>query len=266
MNTLEISNPSPGIALITFKRPQTLNSMNNEFVQELTVVLDGLAQDRATTVVVLTGDGRGFSSGHDVSDFRTDADSEPLAIPDAYDHQATFSRLIVRIFSLPQPVIAAVNGPASGAGFAMALAADTRVCSEAARFSAPFVRLGLSGGDCGVGYLLPRIVGPTLAFEMMLSGRLIGSQEALRHGLVLDVVPDGDVVPAALEIADRIRANSPFAVRMTKQGLWAFADSPSLEAAIEMENRTQVMCYLMDDAAEAASAFVEKRIPRYQHR
>src|SRR3954452_17273089 len=118
---------------------------------------------------------------------------------------------------MPQPVIAAVNGPAAGGGLALALAADTRVCSESARFNAAFVRLGISGCDMGVSYLLPRIVGPTVAFEMMLTGRLIDAPEAVRVGLVLDVVPDGSVVAAAIEIASRIVANAPLAVRMTKQ-------------------------------------------------
>jgi enoyl-CoA hydratase len=156
-------------------------------------------------------------------------------------------------------VIAAVNGPAAGGGLALALAADTRVCSESARFNAAFVRLGISGCDVGVSYLLPRTVGPTVAFEMMLTGRLIDATEARRVGLVLDVVPDGTVVDAALEIAKRILANSPFAVRMTKQVMWTNLDAADLDAAIQLENRTQILCAHTKDHHEAVAAFVERR-------
>jgi enoyl-CoA hydratase len=240
--------------------------MNLEFVEELTRTLEAIAEDQEARVVVLTGEGRGFSSGHDLTEMQTGAEGEAMTVPAAYNHQARFSSLIVRIFSMPQPVIAAVNGPACGAGLAMTLAADIRVCAESAQFNAAFIRLGLAGGDCGVSYLLPRIVGPTLACEMMLTGRLIDAQEALRNRLVLDIVPDGHVVEAALEIAERIRANSPFAVRMTKQGFRVSFEACSLETAIEMENRTQVACYFMDDAAEAVRAFAERRTAVYNLR
>ena len=133
------------------------------------------------------------------------------------------------------------------------------MCSESARFNAAFVRIGLSGCDVGVSYLLPKVVGPTLAFEMMLTGRLIDAAEAARAGLVLRVVPDGQVVDAALEIAEAILANSPFGVWMTKEVMWANLDAPSLQAALDLENRTQILSTFSPDAREAILAFVEKR-------
>jgi enoyl-CoA hydratase len=182
------------------------------------------------------------------------------------EHQHMYAALTLRVRSIPQPVIAAVNGPAAGGGLALALASDTRLCAASARFNAAFVRLGLSGCDVGVSYLLPRIVGPTLAFEMMLTGRLIDADEALRAGLVLRVVPDGEVVPAALEIAHQIQANSPFGVRMTKEVMWSNLDAPSLEAAIELEDRTQILCSFTKDQREAISAFIEKRTATFDDR
>ena len=133
------------------------------------------------------------------------------------------------------------------------------MCSESARFNAAFVRIGLSGCDVGVSYLLPKVVGPTLAFEMMLTGRRIDAAEAARAGLVLRVVPDGQVVDAALEIAEAILANSPFGVWMTKEVMWANLDAPSLQSALDLENRTQILSTFSPDAREAIMAFVEKR-------
>jgi enoyl-CoA hydratase len=178
---------------------------------------------------------------------------------DALADQERFAGLVMRIRSLPQPVIAAVNGPAAGGGLALALAADTRVCSSSARFNAAFVRIGLSGCDMGVSYLLPRLVGPTVAFEMMLTGRLVDAQEAFERGLVLRVVADGGVVEAALDVARAICANTPLGVRLTKQTMWANLEAPSLANAIELENRTQVLCVQTEGFQEAVATFLQRR-------
>ena len=161
---------------------------------------------------------------------------------------------------MPQPVVAAVNGPAAGGGLALALAADTWVCSASARFNAAFVRIGLSGCDMGVSWLLPRLVGPTLAFEMMLTGRLVGAEEAAARGMVLRAVPDGEVVGAALEIARAICENTPLGVRLTKQTMWANLEAPSLENAIAFENRTQELCVQSEGFREVVTAFTERRM------
>jgi enoyl-CoA hydratase len=142
---------------------------------------------------------------------------------------------------------------------AMALAADTRICSTTARFNAAFVRLGISGCDVGVSYLLPRIVGPTLAFEMMLTGRLIDADEALRSGMVLRVVPDDELMPAALEIATAIAANSRIGIEMTKQVMWSNLDAPDLRSAIVTEDRTQVLCLTTPEARAAIPAMLASR-------
>jgi enoyl-CoA hydratase len=266
MDTVHVERVREDVALVTLNRPAVLNAETLELVHELHAVLDGIAADPTWRVVVLTGAGRGFCAGHDLSEMpsaNTDAAAqagrERSGVQAGMRVQEAFADLTLRLHSLPQPVIAAVNGPAAGGGLALALAADTRICSTSARFNAAFVRLGLSGCDVGVSYLLPRIVGPTLAFEMMLTGRLVEAKEALRSGLVLRVVPDGQVVEAALDIAQQIAANSPFGVRMTKEVMQANLDAPSLAAALELENRTQILCTRTRDQREAMAAFLEKR-------
>jgi enoyl-CoA hydratase len=156
-------------------------------------------------------------------------------------------------------VVAAVNGAAAGGGLALALAADVRVCSTAARFNVAFVKIGLSGCDIGVSYLLPRIVGLGVASELMLTGRVVEAEEAARIGLANRVVEPGELLDSANELADGIVANSPFGVWMTKQVLGRNVDAGSLGAAIDLENRTQVLATRTTDMKEALAAFVEKR-------
>ena len=261
--TLLVDRTPDGVAVVTFNMPKTLNSMTEQFVHELGAALDHLGADRSVRVIVLTGSGRGFCSGHDLQEM-SGSEAGADTSEDWYDGQELYADLVLRIRATPQPVVAAVNGPAAGGGLAMALASDIRICSESARFNAAFVRIGLSGCDVGVSYLLPRIVGPTLAFEMMLTGRLIDAEEAHRSGLVLEVVPDGTVVDRALEIAAGICRNAPFGVKMTKQVMWTNLDAPSLEAAIELENRTQILCVSTADFGEALAAFMEKRPPVFR--
>ena len=215
---------------------------------------------RNARAVILTGDGKGFSSGHDLSELDGGAGR---SAEDWYEEQEVFSQIIYRIDDLPQPVIAAVNGPAVGGGLAMALACDTRVCAESARFSSAFIRLGFSGCDLGVSYLLPQIVGPTLAFEMMLTGRFIDAIEAKESGLVLAVTPENEVVNEALRIARQIRDNAPFGVKMTKRIMRINLDSPNLRAAMELENLTQTVCFGTDGHSEALAAYLEKRPPSF---
>ncbi|MBS1677309.1 MAG: enoyl-CoA hydratase/isomerase family protein [Actinobacteria bacterium] len=235
----------PETAVVRLNRPASLNALTRELLEELLVAFDRLQGDPAVRAIVLTGAGRGFSSGHDLADLRREAESGDVARQ--LENQRAFSDLILKINESRLPVIAAVNGPAAGGGLAMALAADTRVCGRSARFNAAFVKLGISGCDVGVSYLLPRIVGPTLAFEMMMSGRLIDADEALHSGLVLRVSPDDQVLEVALEVADAICANRPFAVEMTKELMWANLDAPSLRQAILVEDRTQTLCLQTGD-------------------
>jgi enoyl-CoA hydratase len=252
----------PGIALVTLNRPDSLNAMTLELVNELSRVLDELAADDECRVVILTGAGRGFCSGHQLADMRHGDGAGGSAVA-SMGVQRSFSGLTMQIDALPQPVIAAVNGPAAGGGLALALAADTRICGDTARFNAAFVRIGLSGCDMGVSYFLPRIVGATLAYEMMLTGRLIDAEEALGAGLVLKVVSGSGLIDEAIDLAERMRANSPFGVQMTKQVMRANLDAPSLRSAIDLEDRTQIVCSQTRDQQEALGAFMGKGQPTF---
>jgi enoyl-CoA hydratase len=180
--------------------------------------------------------------------------------------QQHIARLIPHLRSLKQPVIAAVNGPAAGGGFALTLGCDIRVASESARFNVAFVRIGLSGCDIGVSWMLPRLIGASRAHELLLTGRLFDAAEAERIGLVHQVVPDGQVLDAALAKADQILANSPMGVWMTKEVMWSNLEVPSQQAGIDLENRTQIVTSLTRDCREAMSAWVERRTPSFENR
>lgn len=261
MGTVLIDRPTPEITLLTLNRPGSLNSLSLELVHDLGDELDRINMDGDCRAVILTGSGRGFCAGNDLSSMEQDG-----TVQGALAYQELLARIVLRIRSLRQPVIAAVNGPAAGGGFALALACDTRICSESARFNSAFVRIGLSGCDLGLSYLLPRSVSRTLAFEMMLTGRLIDANEAHRSGLVLDVVPDEGVIEAAVAIAKRICGNSPLGVTLTKQLMWANLEASGIESAMRLENHTQVMASFTEDCKEAIESFVSRRSPVFKNR
>ena len=164
----------------------------------------------------------------------------------------------------PQPLIAAIRGPAVASGLSFALACDIRIAGESAQFSAAFIRMGLSGGDLGTSYFLPRVIGLSRAAEYLLTGRFLDATTAERIGLVSRVVDDEHVDVVALELAKEMLQNSPFGLRMTKELLNLNIDAPSLESALHLENRTQVICASTEDAKEAPQAFLQKRPPVYR--
>jgi enoyl-CoA hydratase len=180
--------------------------------------------------------------------------------------QQRIASLVPALRGLRIPVIAAVNGPAAGGGLALTLAADVRIAAVSARFNVAFVRIGLSGCDIGVSWLLPRLIGASRAFELMLTGRLIDAAEADRIGLVTRVVPDGELMDAAMDTARLICANSPAGIWMTKEVMWSQLEVGSLRAGIDLENRTQILTSFTEDMAEAVAAFMERRPPHYRNR
>jgi enoyl-CoA hydratase len=213
--------------------------------------------------VVLTGAGKGFCAGANMGGGdelpERARDRGPVGLVQmAQEHIA---ELILAIRELPQPVIAAVHGAAIGGGLALALACDLRIASDDARFAAHFIRVGLSSCDVGTSYLLPRVVGPTIAAELMLTGRRFGAEEGARIGFLNRVVPHDELLATAIELGELIAANSEYGVYMTKIGLWANLDAPSLRYAMELENRTQVLGTFTGNMTEAGRAFVEKRDP-----
>jgi enoyl-CoA hydratase len=265
MSFVTVEKVRSNVALVTLNRPDRLNALSIQVIKDLHTALDEVAADRTITVAVLTGAGRGFCAGADLKELDDPEGSKALASPMAgMVTQERLAGLITHLRSIPQPLIAAVNGAAMGGGMALTLGCDIRVAAESARFGVQFINVGVSGCDVGVSYLLPRLIGASRAFELILSGRRIDAAEADRIGLVSRVVADGEVVDAALEVADLIAGHSPFGVWMTKEVMWANVDAPGLDAALHLENRTQILATFVGDFAEAAQAFVEKRRPQFK--
>jgi enoyl-CoA hydratase len=256
-----------GITLLTLDRPSRLNAMSVELVADLHAALDVVAADRSCRVVVLTGAGRGFCAGLDLKGIGPNPASEGLGRAAAgLTTQQHIATLVPHLRSLRQPVIAAVNGPATGGGFALALASDVRIAASSARFGTSFARLGLSGCDIGVSWMLPRLVGASRAFELMLTGRVFDSAEADRLGLLTRLVADDELLDSALETARLIVGNSPFGVWLTKEVMWSNLEVGSLQAGIDLENRTQILASFTEDHPEAMGAFLEERPPVYRYR
>jgi len=264
MAVIERTSPTEGVVLLTLNRPSSLNSMTAELVQSLHDHIREIAVDPVARVVILTGAGRGFCAGLDLRGYGTAPHTEHLGHTQAgFAVQKHIAFLIPALRSLPQPVIAAVNGPAAGGGFALVLGSDIRLAARSAKFNAAFIRIGLSACDIGTSWLLPRIVGVARAQELMLTGRVFDAEEAYRIGLVVDLLDDDTLTDAALAKAAEIMRNSPFGVALTKEGMWGALEIPALQNAIDIENRQQIMASATADHREAMAAFVERRAPLY---
>lgn len=263
MAAVEFDVPDDGIARVTFNRPEVLNAIDGTLLDGLDDALDRLASGEYR-VGILTGAGRGFCAGADLSGTGRPW-TEPTAAPfkTTYDAQVRLADQMTRLYELPIPVVAAVNGVAVGGGLAYALHCDIRIASQTARFGSVFIKAGFSSMDMGTSYLLPRIVGAGVARELMLTGRIIDAPEAMRIHLVHEVVPDGELHDAALAMARSIAANNAYGVWQTKIGLNAALDAPSLRHAKEIENRTQVLSGFTNNPREAAQAHRDKRAARW---
>jgi enoyl-CoA hydratase len=258
-----------GIRILTLNRPRRLNAMSVGLIDELHDVLDRLRDDDTARVAILTGAGRGFCSGLDLVDLAPSGSGPSEGrgrVQRGMDLQQRIASLVPKLRGLRIPVVAAVNGPAAGGGLALALASDVRIAARSARFNVAFVRIGLSGCDIGVSWLLPRWIGASRAFELMLTGRQVDAEEAERIGLVSRVVDDDDLLEAALGTARLICANSPTGIWMTKEVMWSNLETSSLHAGIDLENRTQILTSFTEDTAEAVDAFLSGREPRFRNR
>jgi enoyl-CoA hydratase/carnithine racemase len=257
------------IGTLTFNRPERLNAFSRELIDELNHLLTSLMDDLQARVVIIQGKGMAFSAGADLDYLdRAVSNKHKLGKVQHYYHnwQQKASDMILLMRRLPQPLIAAVRGAAAGGGFAIALACDVIIAGESACFNGAFIRIGLSGCDVGSSYLLPRRIGFSRAAEYLYTGRFMDAATAYRVGLVSRVVPDEQVEASAIELAEEMLRNSPFGLRMTKAVLNQNIDAPSLESAIELENRTQALCILTEDAKEGRRAFMEKRTAVYHDR
>lgn len=265
MTAVELGTLEDEIALITLNRPRRLNAIDGSLIDAMDDCLDALGSGEYR-VAILTGAGRGFCAGADLSGTgEAWTKPKPTSPPfkASYDAQVRLAEQYIRLYELPIPVIAAVNGVAVGGGLAFALHCDIRIASEAARFGSVFIKAGFSSMDMGTSYLLPKIVGAGVARELMLTGRIIDAAEAYRIKLVHEVVAPDHLITASLNMARSIAENNAFGVWQTKIGLNTALDAPSLRHAIEIENRTQMLTGFTNNPAEAARAHQEKRSPKW---
>lgn len=246
-----------GVAVVTLRRPASLNAFNKDLLWALHDAVDELTVDREIRVVILTGEGRAFSAGLDLNEghFEVPGTESMAEVPRLLILQKRFTDLLEKIRQSPKPFIAAVHGPATGGGMAVALACDIRVVTGEARFGAVFMAIGASNTDLGISYLLPRYVGAARSAEILLTGRLIGGQEAERIGIATHLVLREDLLPHTIELATTIANHGAFQVWMTKETMWQTLDAPSFRHAVDMENRTQIMTNMAGDVDRAFAAF-----------
>jgi enoyl-CoA hydratase/carnithine racemase len=255
--TLIFSEVEPGVGMVTMNRPERLNAINPAMVQDFETLFEAIAQDETIRVLILTGAGRGFCSGADLSDVTDHRQTEAFADPERYLRlaQERYGRLVLGLRAIPQPVIAAVNGPAAGAGFCLALASDVRFVSPGAYFIASFINIGLSAGELGSSYFLPRLVGLSRASEILYTGRKVHAEEAERIGLVSRTVQAEALIETALACARQMIAKSPGGLRLTKRALDRNIDAQSLTEAVDFENRNQSLMVFSGEFLNLKQAF-----------
>lgn len=256
---LLIEQPTTGVWMLTLNRPERLNALTPDLIEQLMAALHESDADQSCRVVVLTGAGRGFCAGFDLQSDAAGELASRTASPvrERLQGQSRWSALPGLVKTIRPVVIAAVSGPAAGGGLALALAADLRVAAPSAKFIVSNIKLGLSGGEMGIAYHLTRLLGVGRAAELMYTGRPLAADEAYAWGLVNGIADDA--VAAALELAGQVAANSPFGIEMTKEILALAVDAQSLEAVVAVENRTQVLASFTQDMADAVGAFAKRR-------
>jgi enoyl-CoA hydratase len=258
-----VDRPRPNIALITLNRPERMNSMAFDVMVPLKGVIEEITYDNDVRVVVLTGAGRGFSSGADHKSAGAVPNIDGLTRPTfALRSMEVLDDVIMGLRRMHQPVIAAVNGPAIGGGFCLTLAADIRIASTEAYFRAAGINNGLTGSELGLSYLLPRAIGASRAFEIMLTGRDVDADEAERIGLISRKVPGDLLLETCYQVAGQIAAFSRPGVELTKRTLWTGLDAGTLEGHMQAEGLGQLFVRLLTaNFEEAVAARAEKRSP-----
>lgn len=257
--TLQIEQKNQ-VDYITLNRPEELNALNKKMVTELRDYFDQLYFNQDVRVVVLKGAGRAFCAGLDLKE-GSDVNNPVVGLRT----QREISEIIIKMRRCPQVIISLVHGAACGGGFALALASDIRLAGESAKMNAAFIKIGLSGCDVGVSYLLPRLVGLSVASELILTGRFIHAQRALQVGLVSEVHPDDKLEDALESYISDLLATAPLGLRLSKECLNMSVDAPSLESAIAMEDRNQILCAQTGDFKTAIMAFLTKQKPEYKN-
>jgi len=267
---LDTNEAYPEIGLLTLNRPDKLNAVNDAMVGDLHDCQKFLSREFDIRVLIIRGAGRLFCAGVDLSaGLNFDETLDWLQFPDKvkalWQFQHEIGATISGFRKIPQPVIAAVHGAAVGDGMAMANAADIVVATRKTRFINAFIKIGLSGADCGSSYFLPRILGFHRAAELLYSGRDFGAEEAYAWGYLNFLVEnDEDVVPKAVDFAaEYMLTKSPLGLRLTKEALNFNMDAVDIDAAIKFEDRNQVLCAQTADSPEGIISFFEKRRPKY---
>jgi enoyl-CoA hydratase len=240
-----VEEVEPSIGLVTLNRPEQLNAQNVEMLSEFEELFRILSDYESATfkVLIITGAGKAYCSGADLNDAMAHKDTDAFSDPELFLKivQERYANLILGMRKIPQPIISAVNGVAAGGGFAMTLASDIRVAAPEAYFIASFINIGLSGGELGCSYYLPRLVGLSNASDILLTGRKVSAEEAEKIGLVSKVVPREQLLEEALTRARMMTKKSFGALKLTKRVLDQNIDAPSLEAAVNLENRNQAI-------------------------
>jgi enoyl-CoA hydratase len=259
---VRVERPIPHVAVVTLDRPERLNALSIDLAIELDEVLRAVGDDNTVRVVVLTGAGRAFCSGLDLKDYGVVPGIDGLQVGQiAQRSMRAYSRLVTTIRGIRPPVIAAVNGPAYGGGMCLAMACELRFAATTATFNATGIVNGLTSTEMAAAWLLPRPIGTSHANDLLLTGRVVDGEEALRLGLVSRVADD--VVALALEVAEAMSGFSPYGLAMTKDVLWANLEISSLAAALELEDRNQLMLGFTENLPEAMRAFAAGRQPIY---
>jgi enoyl-CoA hydratase len=260
-----LDKPRPGVALITLNRPERMNAMAFDVMIPLREAIEAVSLDNDVRVVVLTGAGHGFCSGADLEDPGVMPNIEGLTVTTiAQRAMELLDDVILALRKMHQPVIAAINGAAIGGGFCLSMATDIRVASDAAYFRAAGINNGLTSSELGISYLLPRAIGSSRAFEIMLSGRDVDAAEADRIGLVSRVVPDDELLETCYALAEGIIGFSRIGVELTKKLLWSSLDASSLSAHMAHEGTAQLYVRLTtQNFEEAIRARKESRPPVY---
>jgi enoyl-CoA hydratase/carnithine racemase len=263
LSTLAIEILDGGVAVLRLNRPERMNSQTVQMFHEYNTAALAL-RDSGLRALIVTGAGtRAFCAGFDLAEIDV---ITRMGVREFLSFQETATGGIQAIRHLPFPVIAAVHGPATGGGLALALAADIRLAAPTAKFSAAFVKVGLSMGELGTSYALTRLVGTGRAAEIGYTGRLVGAEEAERIGLVNRVVPTEALLDEAVALARLIATNSPGGVRLSKRAIQRNQEITSYAAALELENRGQALLTRTDDMSEALAAFKDRRAPRFTGR
>jgi enoyl-CoA hydratase len=262
---LLLSKPRPHVTLVTLNRPERMNAMSFDVMIPFRQALEEISRDNDTRVVVVTGAGAGFCSGADLVDSGRVPDIAGLTLPGiSLRAMELLDDVIMSVRKMHQPVIGAINGPAIGGGLCLSLAFDIRVAAETAYFRAAGINNGLSSAELGLSYLLPRAIGSSRAFEIMLTGRDVSADEAGRIGLVSQVTPDGELLDTCYTIAERIVAWSRVGTELAKRLLWSGLDAASLEAHMRHEGVAQLYVRnLTGNFEEMIRARKDGRTPDY---